>query len=399
MKEKLLNVKISCQLTFDVQSDDLHDSQTDFSDLQTFLSDLQDNLELLDLIKAGEIVETDNFELTPSENSLIAISRFSDRQSPFYLSCDTLKSISNTLSLYDLNEKLLKVGVGFENRSDTLRETEVFNPSVTSVPERSQNSILDINIKEQNLSNFGSVIVNKDTVNDDSDIIAGNSPTDPVSHFEGFVDNNKLDSMTSVNLNINSYPESTDNKKHPSNHITNMNDTNKHKNTGHQTTDSEIQRNFDKRSGACAVDSLIAAHVYSDFLDAPREPDDDLPPPELNTTATLKEYLLKKGSDSALSSLKSECFTHKTALNPVFSYELHFVIGSVKHIYKCCTRFARKSDARRHVEYKACQALGMSWRDGGEFRFFHSKESPNQSEAKRNAAYRACKSLGLCPLN
>ena len=474
MKKKLLDVRISCQLNFSVHPADSDVSLTNFPDIQPLLSDLQTNcMELLDLLEAGEIVETDNFELTPLENSLIEVCRFSDTQSPFYLSCDTLRSISDTFSLYDLNEKLLKVGIEFENLSDKLREKNSSNPSKILEPESWQKSFLGNG--EQGLLTLDSVRTNKDSANDDTDNIAGYNPSAPVSNFKSIPDNDRFVSLErSARLDdivdLESNRNTSNGKKLPSDTTGHgMIDLKKHEESdspstvgsnvasGQTTSNSEIEKSSEKHPRSSATGYVVEDNVYSNFLDSPREPDDDLPSPELNTIATLKEYLLKKGSDKALSSLKSEGITHKTATNPVFSHDLSFTIGSVKQKFECCTRFARKSDAKRHVEYKACQALGMTWKPGqslrcnkmdqtpknvnfmgmllthlqregverslawnfdilvilqscrimtatvsfldeGEFHHIHSGECLNQAEAKRSAAYQACKYLGLCEL-
>ena len=466
MKKKLLDVKISCQLNFTIQPADSKDSQTHFPDILPLLYDLQTNcMELLDLLEAGEIVETENFELTPSENSLIEVSRFSDRQSPFYISCDTLRSISDTFSLYDLNEILLKVGIEFENLSDKLNEKKLLNPSKISEPVQSlQKSFLENGESGFKLT-LDSRYANEDSANDDPDSIAGYDSSAPVSDFISIPNNDRFISEMSANIDdkidLESDRNISNSEKLPFD-TTGMIDLNKHEESDYPSTvgsnvaSGQTTPNSEKHPRPSAVGYVIDDNVYySDFLDSPREPDDDLPSPELNTVATLKEYLLKKGSAKALSSLKSEGITHKTATNPVFSHDLSFTIGSEKHSFKCCTRFARKADAKRHVEYKASQALGMTWKpgqylcsyeidqtpktvnfmgmlltclqkrgaerslawnfdtlvilksgrimtatvsflDGGEFRHISSGECLNQAEAKRSAAYQACKYLGLC---
>ena len=94
------------------------------------------------------------------------------------------------------------------------------------------------------------------------------------------------------------------------------------------------------------------------FLDSAVQ-SDDLPGKEFNAVSSLLEHLRKVGHDS-VSSLKYSPETHKTLRNPVFSNNVSFKIGHVLHSYDSCTRFARKSDAKKNVAYQACKALGLT---------------------------------------
>ena len=180
-----------------------------------------------------------------------------------------------------------------------------------------------------------------------------------------------------------------------------------------------------------------------DFLDSTRQPDDDLPPKELNIVANLL-FLLRNETTNPVYYPE----THKNLTNETYSNRVSFKIGSEFRSYESCTRFARKKYAEKNVTYQACKALqslssSNLWSDDNDLSpksvnyisllnqylkiyrtnyslkfdcnelpgplftatltfqgmiqpFRTSKGFRNKADAKKSAAYKACKSLRLC---
>ena len=65
-----LNLQVSCKIEYNIVSDDEYEA---YFDLSSFLCDLNNCPELIELLEVGESVNTQNFDLVPSENDYNSI--------------------------------------------------------------------------------------------------------------------------------------------------------------------------------------------------------------------------------------------------------------------------------------------------------------------------------------
>ena len=392
MEEKVLNLQVSCEVKYTLQPVD------DQLDLQSFLSDFHHNLEIVDLLEEGESVRTSEYELTPSDDNLIGIARLGPvSQTPFYLSNNTLRSISQTLSHYGLEERFVEVGIEYETVSDTSANSNSQTNETFIAPECNTND--EIQALEDNLITFGDGAVGVDNHSTDSEVeIKSDRQTVATTGTNG--------SLSDGSTNILDWEDYSDSSAY-------------------------VERD----------DHIIGSD--EDFLDSTRQPEDDLPPKELNVVANLLDLLRNEGSNP-------EYYpeTHKNLTNETFSNTVSFKIGSEFRSYESCTRFARKKDAKNNVAYQACKALqnisssnscsddndlppkslnyisllnqylqmkrtlGSPKYDCNELPgplftatltfqgmiqpFRTSKGFPNKADAKKSVAYKACRRFGLC---
>ena len=395
MKKSFLSLQVTCKLEYTLEPADEYET---YFDLQDFLSDLNENPEMIELLEDGECVSTCKHDLTPNENNLIEITKSGTvSEIPFCLSLDDLKSVSDTLSLYDQTKRSLEIGVEF-TKPETIGDRKTFSYKTTNsgfighayqslelfddeqIPSSLDVAILSLvsynnyNRLNDRQSSFNEVLLPQSEPVILSQEINNHSNYEPstIRASSGNLIDEQLN-LEDINLQVSNIH--SDSSVFASNISAELfkeplmfQSLAKNSSIGdsdlvHDTIPSPVTSHLSAilDVNTCPNTKPAAmAESSANTSGSDKNPSDELPPWGLEVIGDLANYLRKKG---AFPSIRYHPVEHTDVNNrPVFSDTVTFQIGSCEYKFPeflGSSRFMKKSDAKKNVAYQACKALNV----------------------------------------
>ena len=398
-----LNLQVSCKIEYNIISDDENEA---YFDLSNFLCDLNDCPELIELLEVGESVNTHNFDLVPSENDYNSIEikkSGSTESSPFCLSLDDMRAVTEILSHYDQTRRTLEIGVehgqpvttadtrgqfnkvfksefvghAYQNLDKTDSDVEFIHSSLDfamfslanynnynklkdrhssfekiSLPHLERRNRCDEDCRpkkvEVEASNKTDLELTKNRI--EEEIQPESIPNDNDISAELFKEPAMFQGVTvsSAKASELDYTADSEDANAAESSICLVDSVNQPSNVSSVSSMSFETSTVRVDTIAPNVDEVC--NTISPSLD-------DIPSENLEVIGDLQNYLRTKG---AFDSIQYHSTTSRNPYGlPAFSFTLTFKIDSSEYEFKTSRTFPKKADAKKSVAYLACKALNI----------------------------------------
>ena len=375
MIKNFVDVTVTPTFQYAIRPPEYVNSYQDFP-LGDLIDDLYVNSDVMELLLEDEAVNTSRHEFTPIESNLIQIRCRDLLGSVFWMSLDDLTSINDAVSIYrDLSTRKLEVGLIFS-------EPECCYKSSISASEFEGHAYQNMEKLEEDIGNynknFDEILLSLDNYNKLNDryeffekiIVAGNLKDENKSDFEtnqaainlGYKITQRLEEFYHQTAELNENVMRIDSgsthnsEKFIEPDIYGIPETSLPQNISIKVTaNSNLQETesfemMPKPSGSKHdSEQIIESHTHDISSTS-------LPPKEFNAVGTLSEFLVDQGAKNTLKFKDEE---HFTTTNSTYSNSVSFIASGIEYTFDSDTRWKSKKDAKNHVAYKACLALGL----------------------------------------